>query len=499
MEAYQALEQRFREIGHLEHVEAILFWDEAAMMPPGGGPARAGAMSALAGVIHERTAMPDIGDLLAQADASADGLDPWQQANLAQMKRTWRHATALPGDLVKASQLATMTCEQTWRRYRPLQDWEAVRPKLEEVLRLKQEAAQRLGEAEGLAPYDALLDIHEEGLRSDLVERHFADLGEFLPGFLEEVLERQGRRLLVPLDGPFPTERQRAVGVELIGALGFDFDHGRLDISHHPFCGGVPDDTRITTRYREDDFLPALMGMLHEAGHGLYQQGLPADWREQPVGDALGAAVHESQSLLMEMQVCRSRAFLDFATPRIREGFGADPDDPAWSRDNLLAHYTRVRRGYIRVDADEVTYPLHIILRFEIERALIAGDMAVGDIPEAWDERMQSLLGLSTAGNLKDGCMQDVHWFCGAFGYFPTYTLGALTAAQLFAAARKQVTGLDDAIRQGDFHPLLDWLRANVHGQGRLRPAGQMLTEVTGQPLSTEPFKRHLRSRYLSG
>ncbi len=498
MTPYLALESRFRDIGHLQHIESILLWDEAAMMPPGGGAARADAMSMLAGVVHERITSPDIGDLLEAADAAAENLDAWQRANLAQMRRAWRHATALPGDLVMATQLVAMTCEQTWRGCRPRQDWETVRPKLEELLRLKQEVGQRLGEAENLAPYDALLDTYEEGLRSDLVERHFSDLGEFLPGFLEQVLERQGRRPLLPLQGPFPVDRQRAVGIELITALGFDFDHGRLDVSHHPFCGGVPDDTRITTRYREDNFLPALMGMLHEAGHGLYQQGLPAGWREQPVGDALGAAVHESQSLLMEMQVCRSRAFLDFAADLVRRGFGANPDDPAWSRNNLLAHYTRVSRGYIRVDADEVTYPLHIILRFGMERALISGDMAVSDIPEAWNEQMQSLLGLSTEDNLKDGCMQDVHWFAGLFGYFPTYTLGALTAAQLFAAAREQVDGLDDAIRQGDFRPLLDWLRANVHEQGRLRNADQMLREVTGRSLSTEPFKRHLRARYLA-
>jgi len=498
MTPYEALESRFRDIGHLQHVEAIMFWDEAAMMPPGGGAARANAMSMLAGVLHERMTAPDIGDLLEEAGAAADGLSAWQRANLAQMRRAWRQATALPGDLVKASQLAAMNCEQTWRRCRPLQDWETVRPKLEALLRLKREAAERLGQAEGLAPYDALLDTYEEGLRSDLVERHFSDLGEFLPEFLEEVLDRQSGRPLRPLPGPFPIDSQRSVGVELITALGFDFEHGRLDVSHHPFCGGVPDDTRITTRYREDDFLPALMGMLHEAGHGLYQQGLPGEWREQPVGDALGAAVHESQSLLMEMQVCRSRAFMDFAADRVRQGFGGDSDNPAWSRDNLLGHYTRVRRGYIRVDADEVTYPLHIILRFEIERALVAGDMTVVDIPDAWNEKMESLLGLSTKDNLKDGCMQDVHWFAGLFGYFPTYTLGALTAAQLFTAAREQVAGLDDAIRQGDFRPLLDWLRTNVHGQGRLRTADRMLQEVTGQSLATAPFKRHLRARYLA-
>lgn len=498
MNAYEALESRFREINHLQHVQAILFWDEATMMPTGGGPARAEAMAALAGVLHDKRTAPEIGDLLAEAGVTAETLDGWQQANLHQMRRSWRHATALPADLVKESQLAAMTCEQAWRGCRPKQDWATVEPLLERVISLNLAVAGHLAEIEGITPYDALLDSYEEGLRTELVETMFDDLRRFLPGFLEQVLERQARNPALSLEGPFPLDRQKRLGAALIKTLGFDAEHGRVDVSHHPFCGGVPDDTRITTRYYEDDFLPALMASLHETGHALYQQGLPTDWRDQPVGDALGMALHESQSLLMEMQVCRSKPFLEFAANVVREAFDGDSADPAWSPDNLYKLYTRVERGLIRVDADEVTYPLHIILRFEIEKKLCAGEMGVRDIPEAWDQGMRELLSLSTADNLKDGCMQDVHWFAGLLGYFPSYTLGALTAAQLFAAARLQIAGLDEQIAAGDFGPLLGWLRANVHGQGRLKSAVQLLRDVTGAELSTEPFKSHLRARYLA-
>ena len=499
MTPYEALEQHFRGINDLAHVFAVLYWDEATMMPLGGGPARANAMAALAGILHERKSAPAVGELLEATRSSADELSVWQQANLHQMQRAWISSTALPHDLVTAMQLAATTCEQTWRACRPSEDWATVLPKLESLFQLQREAAERMGEQQGLSPYDALLDAYEEGLRADFIDDTFADLKAFLPGFLEQVLELQAKRPPLPLPGPFPLHQQECLGRKLVRTLGFDFEHGRMDVSHHPFCGGVPDDTRITTRYSDDDFLHALMGSLHETGHALYQQGLPAEWREQPVGDALGMAVHESQSLLMEMQVCRGRAFLNYAAGVVREAFGADAGDPVWSAENLHRHYTRVARGYIRVDADEVTYPLHIILRYEIEKQLFAGQLAPRDLPDAWNEGMQKLLGLSTAGNLKDGIMQDVHWFGGLFGYFPSYTLGAITAAQLFATARSEVDGLSDSIEQGDFAPLVGWLRSKVHGQGRLMNADALVRSVTGQPLGTEAFKSHLQARYLTG
>jgi carboxypeptidase Taq len=277
--------------------------------------------------------------------------------------------------------------------------------------------------------------------------------------------------------------------------LGFEFEHGRLDVSLHPFCGGVPDDVRITTRYNEDDFTQAMMAVIHETGHALYERGLPPDWRHQPVGQARGMSVHESQSLLMEMQASRSRPFISFVAPLARETFGGD--GWAWEEDNLYRLYTRVKPDFIRVDADEVTYPAHVILRYRLERALIAGDMTVDDLPAAWNAGLKQLLGIVPPSD-REGCLQDIHWYDGAWAYFPTYTLGAMTAAQLFDAACRARPEIPNAIGQGDFTPLLAWLRTHVHGHGSRLSSGELLTRATGRPLDPAVFKRHLETRYLS-
>jgi carboxypeptidase Taq len=280
-----------------------------------------------------------------------------------------------------------------------------------------------------------------------------------------------------------------------MAAIGFDFDHGRLDTSLHPFCGGVPDDVRITTRYDETDFSRTLMGVLHETGHALYERGLPMAWRRQPVGVARGMSVHESQSLLIEMQVCRGRPFLEFAAPLFREAFGQGGS--AWHAENLYRRATRVERGFIRVDADEVTYPAHVILRYRLERALIAGDLAVGDLPAAWNEGMKTLLGVVPPDDRR-GCLQDIHWYDGAWGYFPTYTLGAMTAAQFFAAVSKALPDLPAAIRQGEFAPLVGWLRREVHGRASLLETDDLLVAATGRTLDPAVFKAHLEAKYIS-
>ncbi|WP_371515028.1 carboxypeptidase M32 [Methyloceanibacter sp. wino2] len=492
---YAKLEMHFAELHQIEHAQAMLSWDEAVIMPPGGGTERGEALAALAAIAHRALTTDAVGNLLNAAEAGSDPLSQWQQANLRAMRRMHTRAVAVPEDIVRASQVAAARCQQIWRVARAENDWKAVAEPLAEVLALAREEAAALGEALALDPYDALLDGYEEGTRADDVVPLFDDLKGFLPGLVDRVLARQ--RSPLPLPGPFPQDGQNRLGEEMMRRLGFDFARGRLDISHHPFCGGVPDDTRITTRYSDTDFLESFMAVLHETGHALYQQGLPADWRQQPVGNCLGAAVHESQSLFVEMQISRSSSFMEFAAPHIRHHLGGGQDDDAWTADNLHAHAICVRRDYIRVEADELTYPLHVILRFELERALIAGDLSVADIPDAWNDGMSRYLGLSTDGNFKDGCMQDVHWFSGLFGYFPTYTLGALVAAQWFAAATRCLPDIETSIRTGDFAPVVSWLRKEIHSRGQLKTARELLTEITGEPLNIRYFKDHLERRYL--
>jgi len=494
--SYQKLEDKYREISDLEHALAMLSWDGAVMMSSGGGVTRANSLATLSAYVHRIKSDPGNAALLDEAFGD-NSLDEWQRANLDQMQREWVIARAVPEDLVVALSKATSKCEQNWRSRRRENDWEAVEPLLGEVLKLTREKANCLSEALGVSAYDALIDLYQPGLGQASIDPIFEDLSEFLPGFIDKVVDKQ----LLPLAMPekIGEKSQNNLALLLMRKIGFDFDHGRLDTSHHPFCGGVPDDTRITTRYNEDNFLDSLMAVLHETGHALYEQGLPERWRGQPVGAALGMAMHESQSLLMEMQVCRGKEFINFAAPYIRKELaGGDLTSEAFSAENLHANSIRVSRGLIRVYADELTYPLHVVLRYELEKGLLSGDLEVSNLPEAWDAKMRKYLGISTLGNDRDGCMQDVHWYAGLVGYFPTYSLGALTAAQIFASAVKDNVEIMPGIEQGNFEPLLGWLRQNVHGKGRLLSADQLLNDITGSSLGTQAFKQHLQTRYLS-
>jgi carboxypeptidase Taq len=495
MSPYTDLEARFHRLQALRNALGVLHWDMATMMHPGGAEARAEQLAALNVVCHGMLTEPVVGDLLDHAEGGAANLDEWQRANLREMRRLLVHATALDSKLVEALSKACSASEQVWRDARPKGDFAMQLPALTEVLRLTREAAAAKSARSAARAYDSMLDEYEPGGRSADIDLVFDDLAAFLPDLLARVLEI--RRGMAPLDlpGAVPVERQRNLGERFMRAMGFEFEHGRLDTSLHPFCGGMPDDVRITTRYAEDDFASAVMGVIHETGHALYERGLPRQWRHQPVGLARGMSLHESQSLLMEMQACRSAPFIAFLAPLAREAFGGS--GPAWDAANFQRVYTRVTPDFIRVEADEVTYPAHVILRYRLEKALIAGDMKLADLPAAWNEGMKKLLGIVPPSD-REGCLQDIHWYDGAWGYFPTYTLGAMTAAQLFEAACRAQPEIPAGIGKGDFTPLLAWLRKNVHGQGSRLPARELLTAATGRPLDPAVFKAHLERRYLN-
>ena len=494
---YDELEKRFGRINQLGDIAGMLQWDLAAMMPAGGAETRADQLATLKVMAHELLTDPLTADLLDAAEQDwADALDPWQRANLNEMRRAQRRATALPADLVSALSLAASRCEQVWRKARAESDFNMVLPLLKEQLKLVREQSKVLSGALKLSPYDALLDGYEPDGRSAEIDVVFDDLATFLPDFIGRALEHQAAKgETLKIKGPFSIEAQRQLGLKLMGIVGFNFDHGRLDTSAHPFCGGVPDDVRITTRYDKADFMRSLMGVLHETGHALYEQGLPARWRGQPVGYARGMSTHESQSLLMEMQACRSKEFISFVAPLIREAF--NKSGPEWEAENLQRLYTRVERGFIRVDADEATYPAHVILRYRLEKAMIGGELEPIDLPGAWYAGMEKLLGVRPPDDAR-GCLQDIHWYDGAWGYFPTYTLGAMTAAQLFAAAEEALPDLRGDLARGDFATLLGWLRTYVHGKASVASAKDILIQATGKPLDAAVFKAHLERRYLS-
>jgi carboxypeptidase Taq len=490
--AYQTLESRARRISDIHGALAILGWDAQTMMPKGGSEARGEQVATLSAMAHEIATADDLTDLLDEAEANAASLDAWQTANLRKMRLSQKRAAAIDPDLVSSMAKATNRAEMTWRDARANADFAALLPDLEDVVSLTREKAASLASAFDLQPYDALLDTFEFGLRQETIDPLFDRLAGFLPDLLERVLATQAKPL--PIEGPFPAAEQKALGKRLMEALGFDFEHGRLDESQHPFCGGLPDDVRITTRYDEAEVTSALMGVLHETGHALYEAGLPKGWRSQPVGSSLGMVVHESQSLLVEMQVCRSRGFLGYLAPRLAETFG---ERASFGADNLYRDAIWVERGFIRVDADEVTYPLHIILRYRLEQALLAGDLLPKDLPGAWNDGMQDLLGITPPDAAK-GCLQDIHWPGGAIGYFPCYTLGAIAAGQLFEAIRKAKPGIEERIAAGDFSDLIGWLRAHVHEKGSKTDMQSILTEATGQPLTLDPYLAHLERRYAA-
>ena len=491
MTAYARLQNRFARIATIGEAAAVLGWDAAAMMPPGGGAARGDQLAVLAGLGHGLLAASDAAADLAQA--AADG--EWDGANLALMRHAHVRATAVPSDLVEAQARANSRCEKVWRDARRASDFAAVAPDLAEVVRLVRHQADALAPALGLSPYDALMDGYQRGTGAADVGPVFARYEAFLQDALPRAEARQARTPdPVPLPGTFPATQQEALCRRLSTLAGLEPDHARLDCSTHPFCGGTPTDVRITTRYDEADPAQALMGVMHETGHALYERGLPPAHARQPVGEAAGMAAHESQSLIVEMQACRSDAYLAWLGPELHRLFGGDaaPYAPA----NLSRLWRRVRRGLIRVDADEMTYPAHVILRFRLEQAMIAGDLLVPDLPGAWNDGLHSLLGVRPP-NDRQGCLQDIHWYDGAFGYFPSYTLGAMAAAQLMAAARAAVPGLDGALGQGDLGPLVGWLRTHVHAQGSLLGFNNLLRAATGKPLDPAAFEAHLAARYL--
>jgi carboxypeptidase Taq len=491
--AYDTLTRTYTRLHRLGHLQSLAGWDQAANMPPKGNAARAAALSEMAALMHRLRTDAGLADAIARAEQ--EPLSDMQRANLREILRDWRRANALPESLVQRRQLAGSRCEHAWRKQRPANDWKGFLANFREVLAIAREEATLLSQRQGVSRYDALLDRYEPGMTSAQVDHVFGAVRQWLPGLISQVRERQAHLALIQPVGPFPIAAQRRLCERVIHLLGFDFDAGRLDVSTHPFCGGVPEDVRMTTRFHEDDFLGSLMGTVHETGHGRYEQNLPREWLGQPLAEARSMALHESQSLSFEMQLGSHPGFVAQLAPLVAESFGAQP---AFEPTNLHRLITRVKPGLIRVDADEVTYPAHIILRYEIERPLIDGEVEAEDIPALWDAKMMELLGIDTRGNYKDGPLQDVHWTDGGFGYFPCYSLGAMYAAQWFAAMRRQMPDLDARITRGELAPVFDWLRENIWSQASRWTTDELAQRASGEALNPAHFKAHLEARYLA-
>jgi len=493
-QAYAELVRRTREVSLLGSCAGVLGWDERTYLPKRGAPLRGDQMGLLARLCHEMLTDPAIGDLLSKVEgtslvADADS-DP--AVNVREIRRSYDRAVKVPKELVEELARVTTRAQGEWAEARQAKDFQRFRPWLEKIVELKRQEADAIGYA--TSRYDALLDEYEPGATAAEITKLFAALAKDLIPLVQKITSSGRAPKRDILTREFPADKQEAFGRAAAAAIGFDFEAGRLDTTTHPFCSGIgPGDCRITTRYNPRFFNESFFGILHESGHGIYEQSLPAEHHGTPRGAAASLGVHESQSRLWENQVGRSGPFWEHFLPKAQGQFPGALGDV--KLDDFYFAINDVRPSFIRVEADEATYNLHIVLRFELEQALLAGDLQPVDVPAAWNEKFQRAFGMTPQDDAL-GCLQDIHWSFGGLGYFPTYTLGNLYAAQFMAQARKDLRGLDDDFRRGEFGRLKVWLNEKIHSQGQRFRATELCLRVTGQPLDHRPFLAYLRDKY---
>jgi carboxypeptidase Taq len=492
-QSYDALIRELREISLLGSVGSVLGWDERTQLPPQGAEHRAAQSSLLARMVHERFTSPRIDELLHDVQNSALAADPHSDpaVNARETRRSYDRARKLPSSLIEELSRVAVLAQQAWGEARAKSDYAAFEPWLTRILDLKRQEARCVGYTNDM--YDALLDEFEPGETAANLRVTFERLRGPLVELIGWIVDSGRKAPVEILERNYPPEAQAKQAREAAAAVGFNFKAGRLDVSLHPFCTGIgPGDTRMTTRYDPHYFGDAFFGVLHETGHGLYEQGLPADKFGQPLGEAISLGIHESQSRMWENFVARSRPFWKHFLPLTRAAF---PDAlKGVTDDEWYFAVNDVRPSLIRTESDEATYNLHILMRFELEQALLNDELKPTDLPAAWNEKMRQYLGLTPPDDAR-GCLQDIHWSGGAIGYFPTYTLGNLYAAQFFEQARKDVPNMDEQFARGEFAPLFAWLRENIHRHGKRYRAGELVKRVTGKELSAEPLLRHLRTK----
>lgn len=495
--AYEKLKNIFAEISGLGEISSFLSKDAQTHMPKGARKTREWQMVSVGNAAQRLISDPRLAGLLDQAEANKESLPPEDRRNLALMRHDWIHNASLPDELAEEKINLDSQGENLHDEHYKSGDWSKMKPWYEHSFDVMRRVGAAKKDALGLeSTYDALLDQFSPGITTATVERVFGELSRELPSMIKEALTLQkAAPAPLPLKGSFPKEKQMELNRRVATAMGFDIvERGRLDaIDGHPSSGGAPDDNWITVRIDELDFTSSLFAVIHESGHGMYEQGLPEKWRNQPAGTALGMAIHESQSRVMEVQAGITPEFISWISEQAINIFG---DQPALEASNLRRLIQRANPSFIRVEADELTYPMHVALRFELEKAIIEGTLAVADLPQAWNDGIEQRLGIRPKSNAQ-GCMQDVHWPIGAIGYFPAYTLGDMLAAQLFHAAQKQYPDIRKNLAKGDFTQLRDWLRENVHSKGSLMTAEEMIFAATGEPLTARYYLNHLSERYL--
>lgn len=493
-QAYDALIEDVKQIAILGSCASVLGWDEQTYMPKGGVKNRSEQLALLAGLTHERFTAPQIGEWLAAVEGSDVVADPLsvEAVNVREIRQGYDRATKLPKTLVQELARMTTIGQQAWAEARSKSDYSLFQAQLEKILELKHQEAAAL--SVGATPYDALLDEYEPGETTDNLTAVFSALRDELVELVGAIVDSGKKPNLDIVKRHYPKAEQATFGRMAAEQIGFDFERGRIDETAHPFCSGFgPGDTRLTTRYDEHFFPMAFFGTLHEAGHGIYDQGLNPDHYGTPMGSAVSLGIHESQSRMWENFVGRSRAFWSHFFPKAQAAF---PEAlGSVSEEDFYFAVNNVEASFIRVEADEVTYNLHILLRFEMEQALMNGGLKVAEVPDAWNETFKKYFGLTPPDDAQ-GCLQDIHWSFGGIGYFPTYTLGNLYAAQFFEQAREDLGDLDAQFASGEFSKLKNWLNEKIHLPGQKYRASELADEVTGKPLSHAPLIRHLKAKF---
>ncbi len=491
--SYQQLCDHTRETALLGSIFSLLHWDERTLLPPEGASFRAEQITLLASLMHRRRTDPVIAEWLDELSDSPLAADPHSDTGtvVRRLRRTYEKQVKLPQRLVEEIARASVEGQQIWQRARAEDDFASFAPILKKIVELKREQSDAIGFDE--CRYDALLDDYEPEEKTSNVRRVLGGLRDDLVPVIKRIAESDRRPDLSILQRHFPGEAQQSFGRAAAEEIGFDFRCGRLDETVHPFCSGLtPGDTRITTRYDEGFFPSGFFSILHEAGHGMYEQGLRGDMFGLPPGESVSLGIHESQSRMWENQVGRSRAYWDYKFDAARQAFPDALRDV--NPDEFFFAINDVRPSLIRVEADEATYNLHILIRFELEQDLIDDRLSVDDLPAAWNDKYESYLGIQPP-NDADGVLQDIHWSGASIGYFSTYSLGNLYAAQFFATADKELGGLDAMFRRGDFDPLRKWLNENIHQQGECYSAAELVERVTGEPLSHRFLLDNLMSK----
>ncbi len=487
---YQELTSLLKRLDRLGSIGGLLGWDEQVNLPSASTGLRAEQNAVFTEIYHREASSPKIGDLLNRLEEAKDQLSPDQAAVIRDARKNFDRLTRIPAEFAARRAKSQSIAFKAWVKARKANDFNDFQPYLEEQLQFARQEAEYMGAAHA---YDYWVDRFDPGMNCSTIERLFSELQPELQAIVQHILACPEQPDTSMFKG-FPIGEQENFLRQVVESMGFDFDRGRLDVAIHPFCGGHGQDTRMTTRFHEDNPLDSLSSSMHETGHALYEQGLPDEFAGTALGEAVGMAVHESQSRMWENQVGRSRAFWKYWEPVYRETF---PSQLARvSSEELYRAINKVGLTPIRVDADEVTYNLHIMIRFELEKRLFDGSLDSRDMPAAWNETSTRILGY-TPKNDSEGCLQDVHWSGGAFGYFPSYCLGNIIGAQLWYTLREQLPDLDDQIAGNNFQPLLDWLRKHVHSRGRRLYTMAFTREVTGEELSTKYLVRYLKERYL--